>query len=968
MFECTKKYTRFFLWLICFCFAGNLIAQKPMPESNLEIKLENDEKRLSMMLDSKRIDLETNLPIAIYNVNDASFTNVNDPEMIATLYLKKHVEELGLEDPNLANLRHHATRKTNAGAVVRYRQYLGDYPINKAELTVSIDPTNTVQMVLSSYERGVRLESLQAQLSASEALQIAHNYMGTNGESMYEANQLMVYKNKEMTRFAYEVTILSGDPQGEWHVFVDAFDGEIFKAVNMAHYCSDACKHGGHHDHGIKPSSPKTVSLAVRPPMVVATGTGFVFDPDPLSSNMVAYGGGYVDNGDVASAELDAARVSVTLNDIEEVGGVYTLRGPYAEIVDFDAPTTGLFSQNSSTFNFNREDQGFEPVSCYYHIDFLMRYINLTLGCDVMPYQYAGGVQFDPHGANGADNSYYTSGAGRLSFGEGCVDDGEDSDVIHHELGHGLHDWVTAGGLSQVDGLSEGCGDYVAQSYNRSLGYWTPADPQYNWVFNWDGHNECWNGRTTAHTASYPGGLTGSIHTDGQIWATCLMELWDIIGQQEMDKIFYEGLGMTNGSSSQDDAANAVYQAAINLGYTTTQLNQIHAQLTSCGYTLPPLPSGPDDGGISAIVAPTGMICTDSFDPIVTLNNYGSNDITSIDIVYDIDGGTALTFTWTGTLASLGSVDVTLPTMTTTNGAHTFNVSTSTPNGNGDTNTANDAASGGFTTVSGGASVVLNLSTDDYASETSWTLVEDGTGNQIAGENSFTDFTDYNYSWCLPEGCYTFTINDSYGDGICCNFGEGSYSVENGDGTVYGSGGDFASSETVQFCIEPPACVADMIYNNPLASGTYVTSNSITSDATVNSGDNTTFQSNCILLEPNFEVATGAEFLAEIAPCGAVTTTNPALKSNTAKRLIAFDINPMSKIARVQYKLKKIGEHSLQIQDHKGKLVDQLVRQKSTSYTKNELVYDTAKLTSGIYYIILTPTAGEQMVEKIVIE
>ena len=28
---------------------------------------------------------------------------------------------------------------------------------------------------------------------------------------------------------------------------------------------------------------------------------------------------------------------------------------------------------------------------------------------------------------------------------------------------------------------------------------------------------------------------------------------------------------------------------------------------------------------------------------------------------------------------------------------------------------------------------------------------------------------------CLPYGCYTLTVNDSYGDGICCAYGQGSF-------------------------------------------------------------------------------------------------------------------------------------------------------------------------------------------------
>ena len=59
-----------------------------------------------------------------------------------------------------------------------------------------------------------------------------------------------------------------------------------------------------------------------------------------------------------------------------------------------------------------------------------------------------------------------------------------------------------------------------------------------------------------------------------------------------------------------------------------------------------------------------------------------------------------------------------------------------------------------------------------------------------------------------PESCiscpgiqYQFTIFDSFGDGICCSYGEGSYSVSL-DGEVMLSGGDFLSSESGSFCAE----------------------------------------------------------------------------------------------------------------------------------------------------------------------
>ncbi|WP_165780050.1 T9SS type A sorting domain-containing protein [Hanstruepera neustonica] len=620
-----------------------------MPKRSVELSLEVDEKIETEIRNSGRYNLASGFPVALYGLNYE--VPQGSPESMAMYYLQHESKKLGIPNSELGNLRHHATRITDAGSVVRYRQYLGNYPVNKNEVTITISPENEVVYVMNTYQPDVQLSNLNPSISVNTAFQIANNYLNVVSSISFSDSRVVVYKNSKITRLAYEIVISATDPLGEWHVYVDAQSGEIFKVVDENHYLCDHDTGSHDCDENCDENCEHNQSRDFRRRV---NGTGMVFNPDPLTSNTVAYGGQYVDGNDATNASLDAARFSVTLNDITLSGSTYSLVGPRAEIIDFDSPSTGLFTQNSPNFNFNRQDQGFEPVNVYYHIDYLMNYINNTLGCDVMPYQYSGGVQYDPHGAGGADNSYYTGGAGRLSFGEGCVDDAEDSDVIHHELGHGLHDWVTSGGLSQVDGLSEGCGDYVAQSYNRGVsianGYWTSTDAAWNYVFNWDGHNPCWPGRTTDYGASYPGGLVGQIHTDGQIWATCLMTVWDEIGQQEMDKIFYEGLGMTNGGTNQNDAANAVYQAALNLNYTTPQINAIHAGLTACGYTLPALPGPP----IAAFGSDVTIICLDSENTVMFMDETapaatswtwtfeGGSPATSNDqnptITYSVDG------------------------------------------------------------------------------------------------------------------------------------------------------------------------------------------------------------------------------------------------------------------------------------------------------------------------------------------
>lgn len=103
-----------------------------------------------------------------------------------------------------------------------------------------------------------------------------------------------------------------------------------------------------------------------------------------------------------------------------------------------------------------------------------------------------------------------------------------------------------------------------------------------------------------------------------------------------------------------------------------------------------------------------------------------------------------------------------------------------------------------------GTNVQFVLTLDDYPEETDWTLnTSTGASFDSGGTyGSIPDGTTLTFDWCLPNGCYDFTINDSFGDGICCGYGNGSYSITNLDnGTALASGGNFTNSETTNFCV-----------------------------------------------------------------------------------------------------------------------------------------------------------------------
>jgi zinc metalloprotease ZmpB len=558
--------------------AVSSFAQKPNTSAVPEIKLspENDAWRIEGTM---RINERTGKPAAIYQL--AYRAAAVTPEAMAREYLLANKNLLGLSPADIQSLRLHAIRTDAAGTAVRLRQQWKGLPVNKnAEVTVHISPEQVIDFLMNGFQYGISLTDITPVITAAAARQRLITHIHTTGTVDHESNELMVLRHAGTDYLVYRVNIETDNPAGEWEAYVDAKTGNLLKAEDISNYHQDRKQRG-------KPLP------AAKPFRITVAGTGNVFDPDPLTTALAAYGGSYVDGSDANAAVLTAQLKSVTLNDITLSAGTYSLVGPYAEIRDFETPNKGLFTQAGSVFAFDRNADAFEAVNTYYHIDAMMRYLSVTLGLSIHPYQYAGGVRFDPSGLSGADNSHYLGGSGQLAFGEGGVDDAEDADVIIHELGHGLHDWVTAGGLSQVNGLSEGTGDYIAGSYSRFKGYWTTANAAYNWTFSWDGHNPFWGGRVLNYGALYPGGLTGQIHTDGQIWATANMKIWDDIGRQKADKAFWTGLGMTNSSTNQNDAANAVYTAATSMNYTNAERQAIRNRYIAAGYTMPafvPLP------------------------------------------------------------------------------------------------------------------------------------------------------------------------------------------------------------------------------------------------------------------------------------------------------------------------------------------------------------------------------------------
>lgn len=112
-----------------------------------------------------------------------------------------------------------------------------------------------------------------------------------------------------------------------------------------------------------------------------------------------------------------------------------------------------------------------------------------------------------------------------------------------------------------------------------------------------------------------------------------------------------------------------------------------------------------------------------------------------------------------------------------------------------DGNTGGPGNGAGCSTNNG----TFELTTDNYGYETSWQIVDAQSSVQASGANLASN-TSYSEELCLDDGDYTLTISDSYGDGICCSYGAGSYQLVI-NGQTLASGGSFTSQDITNFTL-----------------------------------------------------------------------------------------------------------------------------------------------------------------------
>ena len=233
-----------------------------------------------------------------------------------------------------------------------------------------------------------------------------------------------------------------------------------------------------------------------------------------------------------------------------------------------------------------------------------------------------------------------------------------------------------------------------------------------------------------------------------------------------------------------------------------------------------------NDASILAAYCPQSA-CINTLAPKVQVANYGLDNLTSLDIVYNVNNGDEYTYEWTGNLASFENEMVQLPEFDFEMLAgNTFTVSASNPNGQEDEFPGNNTIITDFTeALEVSSPVVLALKLDDNPEETSWELLNSA-GDILYSEGDYTTAGQFIIkTFDLPQtDCYSFMIYDEGGDGL---LGSGMWKLAYDGTEIFAQGKDYGMQDEAQFSISYTGIDeingTDLtIYPNPVSNVAYV--------------------------------------------------------------------------------------------------------------------------------------------------
>lgn len=156
-------------------------------------------------------------------------------------------------------------------------------------------------------------------------------------------------------------------------------------------------------------------------------------------------------------------------------------------------------------------------------------------------------------------------------------------------------------------------------------------------------------------------------------------------------------------------------------------------------------------------------------------------------------------------------------------------------NGEVDAISTNNTASITADLVSNFDDITLIINVDNYPQETSWELYDELSGELITSSPSLASVDDvFIEDICVDyNSCFSLNVFDSFGDGICCAYGEGNFLMLNSDGdTLFVNDGEFIHYTQELFCPNGEGCAFTVDVATTNASDEFVADGVITLNPT----------------------------------------------------------------------------------------------------------------------------------------
>jgi len=400
---------------------------------------------------------------------------------------------------------------------VTYDQYYNGIPVYMGRIDLRLDDEGRLMLFGSDCHPGIDL-SVNPQVPEKSAVGIVRNHL--NSTSPYDqhlSTRLYIYPvvdgGQIVYHLAFQIIHRTVEPLGKWVYFVDAHSGQILGYYNDLKFID----YEGHVTGWIQEETPfdPWVIKSFKDLRVDVTGVGFDHT-DQEGYYLIPYTGG--DNHDVR-AELKGFWVDVN----NQAGWDAIFSGNFPPgVIDID------WSDINST---GAERCGYyHTVLCHDFIKWLDRDYTGT------DYQMACNVS-----VVGECNAYWDGSA--INFyraGSRCPEIVQIADVVYHEYGHGITDflygsnplpyWDESGGLNE--GWADFIGGVITDQHLIGRGFWGEG----TWLRNLEDPDH----------SQYPGEeCGGEPHCMGEIIGGAI---WDIRNNliaaygEEYGKIYMDSL------------------------------------------------------------------------------------------------------------------------------------------------------------------------------------------------------------------------------------------------------------------------------------------------------------------------------------------------------------------------------------------------------------------------------------------